>query len=78
MEELDLTSLIDQAKKATQTPIQRVRPVKKVKPAEKEIQIAFYLPKSLYKKVKQRALQEEVSIKSILTLSIEKYINDIS
>ena len=82
MEELNLESLINQAKTATKTPIQSVQPVNinkvnKTNP-EEELQIAFYLPKTLYKKVKLFALEQDVTIKTILNQSIEKYIKDIS
>lgn len=78
MEEKNISELIEQAKQSTSTPLQSVRPIKNSCSTTNELQIAFYLPKSLYKKVKTVALEQEVSIKSILNQSIENYINDIS
>lgn len=77
MEEKDIGQLIEEAKQSSSAPLQSVKPLKS-KVLDSELQIAFYLPKSLYKKVKRVALEQEVSIKSILNKSIEKYINDIS
>lgn len=78
MEENNLQILISQAKNSPKTPMQKVEPISNKENKVPEIQIAFYLPKSLYKKVKMVALEKELSIKSILNESIENYIKDIS
>jgi hypothetical protein len=42
---------------------------------EPEKLINFYLPKSLHKKLKNKAINEDTTIKEVLTKAVLKYIN---
>jgi len=76
----NLSELIHKAKSTIKTPIQEVKvvPNKKKSKNEGSLQIAFYIPKELYKRVKKLAFEQDASIKSILNQSIENYLKDIS
>lgn len=58
------------------TPIQEVSPVKTPNTAKKEEegQLNVWIPKSLLKKVKGYALEEELSLKEITIKALEGYI----
>ena len=73
MEKQNFTDLINKAKtsKTTKT-IQKIVPV--VTKENEEVQFSFYLDKSLLKKIKQQALNEDVSIKNIINKALENYI----
>lgn len=73
MEKQNFNDLINKAKANNQTKvIQKVVPV----PAKEneEVQFSFYLDKNLLKKIKQHALNEDESIKSIINKALENYI----
>ncbi len=75
MEKTDFRNLIKQVKK---TPVvgvtQKITAVKES--IENEIQFSFYIDKKLLKQVKLKALNEGVSIKSIINTSINHYIEN--
>jgi len=65
MEKENINNLISQIKASGQSKtIQKVSPVK-VKKTE-EVQFSFYLPKSLLKSVKQKALDDNKTIKEVI------------
>ncbi len=73
MEKSDFRDLIKEAKKAPIKPItQKVTPIKEK--AVNEVQFSFYIDKELLKKIKFKALEDGVSIKSIINTSIKHYI----
>lgn len=73
MEKPNIGNLIEQVKKSSpKTTIQRIVPLK-TKDLE-EIQFSFYIEKSLLKDLKQRALNDDESIKATLIKVIEKYL----
>ena len=58
------------------TPIQEVKPVERIEQSlsEPEIQLNIWIPKSLMKKIKQEALDENISIKDLVTKTIKLYL----
>ena len=72
MEKQNISYLINQAKANKQTKtIQKIVPIKETN----EVQFSFYIEKDLLKKIKLKALNNDTSIKQIITQSIEKYID---
>lgn len=80
MKKVDFSELVAKATQNISPPLQEVSVISNKKRSinEGSKQIAFYISEDLYKKVKKLAFEQEVSIKSILNESIEKYIKDIS
>lgn len=73
MEKHNLNDLINKAKAKNQNKtIQKVTPIKK--DIEDEIQFSFYLSKNLLKQMKQKALDENESIKSIINSALKSYL----
>ena len=73
MEEKKFTDLINQAKANNQTKTtQKVVSNKSV--LENETQFSFYLNKALLKKLKQKALNNDESIKSTINKALENYL----
>lgn len=73
MEKHNLNDLINKAKANNQNKIiQKVTPIKK--DFEDEIQFSFYLSKDLLKQMKQKALDENHSIKSIINYALRSYL----
>jgi len=60
------------------TPIQEVKPVERIqqKPSEPEVQLNIWIPKSLMKKIKQKSLDKDISIKDFVTESIAFYLRE--
>jgi len=60
------------------TPIQEVKPVERIqqKPSESEVQLNIWIPKSLMKKIKQKSLDKDISIKDFVTESIAFYLRE--
>jgi len=78
MKDQSLTALIDKAKLANKTPLQTVVPVSDTlqkEPKIEEAQVSFYLPKSIYKKVKLKSLEQDCSIKQILCNAITEFVS---
>jgi hypothetical protein len=72
MKKIDINKLINKAKASnTKKAIQKVVPISI---NIDEIQFSFYIDKILLRKLKLRALNENESIKSIITKSIEMYL----
>ena len=73
MEKKNFNDLLNKAKTSKQIKtIQKVVPVT-IKETD-EVQFSFYLDKNLLKKIKQRALNEDDSIKSIINKALENYL----
>ncbi len=73
MEKHNLNDLINKAKANNQNKtIQKVTPIKK--DFEDEIQFSFYLSKDLLKQMKQKALDDNESIKSIINYALKSYL----
>lgn len=73
MEDKNISSLIKQAKSSSpKKTVQKIAPLK-IKDLE-ETQFSFYIEKSLLKKLKQCALNNDESIKATITKSIENYL----
>ena len=73
MEKQNFSDLISKVKTSeTNKTIQKVVPVP-IKENE-EVQFSFYLNKSLLKKIKQQALNNDESIKSIINKALENYL----
>ncbi len=71
-----LGNLADKLKKEEpKTPIQEVAPVK-AQPIEKEPegQLNVWIPRKLLKKMKTHGVEEELSLKEITILALEKYL----
>jgi len=71
-----LGNLADKLKKEEpKTPIQEVAPVK-AQPMEKEPegQLNVWIPRKLLKKMKTHGVEEELSLKEITILALEKYL----
>ncbi len=71
-----LGNLADKLKKEEpKTPIQEVAPVK-AQPVEKEPegQLNVWIPRKLLKKMKTHGVEEELSLKEITILALEKYL----
>ena len=62
------------------TPIQEVKPIaKKVQPlSESEIQLNIWIPKSLMKRIKQKSLDSDLSIKDWVTKVIINQLTKIN
>lgn len=80
MKKTDFSQLVAEATQNISPPLQEVSVVSNKRESinEGSRQIAFYIPEDVYRKVKKLAFEREVSIKTILNQSIEKYITDIS
>lgn len=73
MESESMNDLINKVKsKNQQNKIQKIVPVS-IKQIE-EVQFSFYIEKELYKKLKLRAFQDEISMKEIVNNAIRKFI----
>lgn len=73
MEKVNISDLINKVKSENKTiPIQKVTPVKTVNTVE--IQFSFYIEKELLKKVKFKALENDVSIKSIINNALKHHL----
>lgn len=59
-------------------PMQEVKPIKTNLTNEPEIQLNIWIPKSLMKKIKQKSLDEDISIKDLVTASIKSYLQKCS
>lgn len=71
MEKHNLNDLINKAKASNQNKtIQKVTPIKN--DIQDEIQFSFYLSKNLLKQMKQKALDEETSLKKLINTAIKK------
>lgn len=60
-----------------ETPIQEVKPIEKLVKVktDPEIQMNVWISKKTLKKVKQKALDENLSIKQLVTKAIESFLN---
>ena len=75
MEKHNINELINIAKKSsTKKVIQKVIPASKIE--KEEVQFSFYIEKSLLKKVKLRALELDISIKSFINNAIENNLTE--
>ena len=75
MEKQNFGDLINKAKANNKTKtIQKVVPIKEKE--TNEVQFSFYLDKTLLKQLKQRALNEDQSIKNIINKSVENYLKN--
>ncbi|PQJ72776.1 hypothetical protein [Polaribacter butkevichii] len=73
MEKENINDLISKVKSSIQPKtIQKIIPIIK-NTKEEEIQFSFYLPKSLLKNIKQKALDENQSIKITINKVLETY-----
>ncbi|WP_342647903.1 hypothetical protein [Mucilaginibacter sp. CSA2-8R] len=72
-----LGNLADKLKKEEpKTPIQEVAPVKAQATAkEPEGQLNVWIPRKLLKKMKTHGIEEELSLKEITILALEKYLD---
>ena len=69
----NINDLINKVKSNNeQNKIQKIVPVS-VKEIE-EIQFSFYIEKDLYKKLKLKAINEEISMKDIINEALRKFI----
>ena len=61
------------------TPIQEVKPVVEIskKVAEPEIQLNIWISKKLMKKIKQKSLDSDMSIKDWVTSALYAHLNNI-
>ena len=74
MEKQNIKELINKAKSTNQNKtIQKIVPVT-IKEIE-EIQFSFYIEKSLLKKLKLKAVQENTSIKQLINNAIKNELN---
>lgn len=73
MEKPNISGLIDRVKSENkETPIQKVIPVKIT--SKIEIQFSFYIEKELLRKVKFNALENDVSIKSVINNALKHHL----
>lgn len=73
MKSENINDLINQVKsKNEQNIIQKIVPISK-KEIE-EIQFSFYIEKELYKKLKLKAINQEMSMKEIVNEALRKFI----
>jgi len=73
MEKTNFNDLINKAKSSNTTKvIQKIKPIKQKK--NDEIQFSFYIEKHLLKSIKFKALENNVSIKSIINDAIKDYL----
>ena len=69
----NINDLINKVKSNNeQNKIQKIVPVS-IKEIE-EIQFSFYIEKDLYKKLKLKAINEEISMKEIMNEALRKFI----
>ncbi|MGO3181862.1 MAG: hypothetical protein ACTIJ9_03420 [Aequorivita sp.] len=74
MEKGNISDMISKVMSSNQPKtIQRVVPIKHQD--NKEVQFSFYLSKNLLKQMKQRALDDNESIKCIINRALESYLN---
>lgn len=70
----NINDLINKVKSNNeQSKIQKIVPVS-IKEIE-EIQFSFYIEKELYKKLKLKAINEEMSMKEIMNEALRKFIS---
>ncbi len=70
----NINDLINKVKSNNeQNKIQKIVPVS-IKEIE-EIQFSFYIEKDLYKKLKLKAINEEISMKEIMNEALRKFIS---
>ena len=70
----NINDLINKVKSNNeQNKIQKIVPVS-IKEIE-EIQFSFYIEKDLYKKLKLKAINEEISMKEIINEALRKFIS---
>lgn len=73
MKSENINDLINKVKSNNeQNKIQKIVPVS-IKEIE-EIQFSFYIEKDLYKKLKLKAINEEISMKEIINEALRKFI----
>lgn len=73
MKSENINDLINKVKSNNeQNKIQKIVPVS-IKEIE-EIQFSFYIEKDLYKKLKLKAINEEISMKEIMNEALRKFI----
>ena len=73
MKSENINDLINQVKSNNeQNKIQKIVPVS-IKEIE-EIQFSFYIEKELYKKLKLKSINEEMSMKEIMNEALRKFI----
>lgn len=73
MEKQDINALINQAKSSKKSKtIQKVVPV--ISRQTEQVQFSFYLEKELLKKIKQKALNEDTSVKQLINNAIVNYL----
>ena len=74
MKSENINDLINKVKSNNeQNKIQKIVPVS-IKEIE-EIQFSFYIEKDLYKKLKLKAINEEISMKEIMNEALRKFIS---
>lgn len=74
MESKNINDLINQVKsKNHQNQIQKIVPVSNKE--TEEVQFSFYIEKELYKKLKLKALQDEISMKEFLHNAIRNSLD---
>ena len=70
----NINDLINKVKSNNeQNKIQKIVPIS-IKEIE-EIQFSFYIEKDLYKKLKLKAINEEISMKEIMNEALRKFIS---
>lgn len=73
MEKHNINDLINKAKASNQKKtIQKVTPI--TKSDKNEVQFSFYLSKELLKQIKQKALDENETMKNIINKALEQYL----
>ena len=73
MKKNSIQDLINQAKDNQQpNAIQKISPLKNT--TKDETQFSFYIEKALLKELKQKSLNEEITIKQIITNALKKYL----
>lgn len=72
-----LGNLADKLRKEEpRTPIQEVAPIKPKAPAkEPEGQLNVWIPRHLLKKMKSHGVEQELSLKDITILALQKYLS---
>jgi hypothetical protein len=76
MEKQNINELINKAKSSNQgKTIQKIVPV--TTKETKEIQFSFYMEKSLLKKLKLKAIQEDTSMKQLVNDAIKNSLKSI-
>lgn len=73
MKKDNIQDLINQAKDNNQTNVlQNITPIKKA--VKNETQFSFYIDKKTLKELKQKSLNEELSVKQLIVNAIKKYL----